>query len=207
MSQILLYAIALTGGIASGKSTTKDILMDLGYEVICADSIAHQVLQENLEEIIAHFGEGILDSTSPHKSINRKALGKIVFSSPKERKILESITHPRIHSHIMRQAHTLEPSKKWYFLDIPLFFESGGKVRYPVRFILTIATDLPTQIKRIIKRDNLSLQDAKDRIAAQLDTQIKIAKSDFVIYNNSSKQNLKNQLQDFLRWLDIQASL
>ncbi len=198
----LSYAIALTGGIGSGKSTTKDMLLDFGHEVICADSIAHIVLEESIEEIVAHFGKEILDSTN---KINRKALGKIVFSSPKERKILESITHPKIHDKIMQKAKILESSKKWYFLDIPLFFESGGKVRYPVKFVLTIVASEDIQIERIKSRDNLSTQDAKNRIKAQLNTQTKISKSDYVIYNNSSKQNLKNEIEKFLTWLDNKA--
>lgn len=191
----LNYAIALTGGIACGKSSVSNILKKYGYEVICADEIAHKVLDSSIDEIVKNFGDKILDSSG---NINRKALGSIVFSDTQKRKILESITHPKIHKQILDEAKKLESKKKFYFLDIPLFFESGGKNKYPVKFVLSIIANKETQIQRIKQRDNLDKDEALKRINAQLDSAFKAENSDFVIENNDNLENLENKIKDFL---------
>lgn len=223
-SPFLPHAIVLTGGIASGKSTCARMLQEWGFGVVCADSIAHQVLEENADKLIDAFGGQILvDSTfdtndtkskNPPKSqpkINRKELGKIVFADDKKRNLLESITHPQIHTKIYAKAQELEKTlsqksqkqKKYYFLDIPLFFESGGKARYNARFSLSIITTKALQLERILRRDLLSLEQAQKRIDSQMPSVEKMQKSDFVLFNNTTLQELESSLKDFIEMLEL----
>lgn len=223
-SPFLPHAIVLTGGIASGKSTCARMLQEWGFGVVCADSIAHQVLEENADKLIEAFGGQILiDSTfdtndtkskNPPKSqpkINRKELGKIVFADDKKRNLLESITHPQIHAKIYAKAQELEKTlsqksqkqKKYYFLDIPLFFESGGKARYNARFSLSIITTKALQLERILRRDLLSLEQAQKRIDSQMPSVEKMQKSDFVLFNNTTLQELESSLKDFIEMLEL----
>lgn len=222
-SQTLQHAIAITGAIASGKSTASKIFELLGYRVICADYIAHRVLEQNAKEIINAFGAQIANqnppnpqtdanpdinlalnppanqaSQEPQPTINRKELGKIVFADERKRKLLESILHPKIHAQILSKALELESSHQWYFLDIPLFFESGGRERYPVRYVLTIATDERTQLERVMKRDALKPCEIEQRINAQMPLQEKINASDFVIHNGGTLQDLQHKIEEFL---------
>ncbi len=207
----LEYAIALTGGIASGKTTASKILELLGYHVVCADSIAHKVLEENADEIIQTFGQEIIYNPLESKQdsgtmrINRKALGRIVFGDTNKRKILESITHPKIHSQILSIAKELDSHKQWYFLDIPLFFESGGKARYPVKYVLSIITSQELQLARLRQRDDLDLAQAQSRIQAQIPNEQKAKQSDFVIYNDSTLNALQSSIDSFLRALESKA--
>lgn len=220
-SPFLPHAIVLTGGIASGKSTCARVLQEWGFSVVCADSIAHQVLEENADKLIEVFGEKILldfgtktkNLPKSQSKINRKELGKIVFGDEKKRKILESITHPQIHAKIYAKAQELEKAlsqksqnseqKKYYFLDIPLFFESGGKVRYNARFSLSIITTKALQLERILRRDLLSLEQAQQRIDSQMPSVEKIQKSDFVLFNNTTLEELESSLKDFIEMLDL----
>lgn len=222
-SPFLPHAIVLTGGIASGKSTCIKILQEWGFSVVCADSIAHQVLEENADKLVEIFGEKILldfvfdmKSKNPQKSqpkINRKELGKIIFADDKKRKLLESITHPQIHAKIYAKAQELEKTlsqksqnneqKKYYFLDIPLFFEGGGKARYNARFSLSIITTKALQLERILRRDLLSLEQAQQRINSQMPSVEKMQKSDFVLFNNTTLEELESSLKDFIEMLDL----
>lgn len=222
-SQFLPHAIVLTGGIASGKSTCTKMLQEWGFSVVCADSIAHQVLEENADKLVEIFGEKILpdfDSSAKSKNsqksqpkINRKELGKIIFADDKKRRLLESITHPQIHAKIYAKAQELEKTlsqksqnneqKKYYFLDIPLFFEGGGKARYNARFSLSIITTKALQLERILHRDLLSLEQAQQRIDSQMPSVEKIQKSDFVLFNNTTLEELESSLKDFIEMLDL----
>jgi len=192
----LHYAIAITGGIASGKSTASNFFKERGHAVVCADVISHNILEDKTKEILREFGEEILDKQT--NVINRKVLGKIVFNNNNARKRLESIMHPAICNKILSLASELESSKKWYFLDIPLFFECGGRERYCVKYVLSIIADQQTQLMRIKMRDNLSDEEALARINAQMDMAQKAKKSDFVIFNSDSKEAFLEKLINFL---------
>lgn len=217
-------AIVLTGGIASGKSTCAKLLKQWGFSVVCADSIAHTVLENNADILAREFGKEILLDCDVAESsldscgfatptrINRKILGEIVFANETRRKLLESITHPQIHSQIYAKAQELEKqitqnsqknAKTYYFLDIPLFFESGGKARYNARFSLSIITSKAIQIKRILERDSLTLEQAQARINAQMPSALKMQKSDFVLFNNTTLEELESILKDFIDMLAL----
>ncbi|OBV29639.1 hypothetical protein BKN38_00890 [Helicobacter sp. CLO-3] len=219
---MLKHAIAITGGIACGKSSVSNLLKKAGFVIICADEIAHNVLESSAQEIIDAFGERVrnvdsrldsgaesdfatnsapesaIESASKAPQINRKALGEIVFADSQKRALLESITHPKIHAEIMRQARIQEGFGKWYFLDIPLFFESGGKARYPAFGVLCVASSEALQIQRLKQRNGFDTAQAKARIAAQISLDEKIKSSDWVIENNSTQQNLEQKVASFI---------
>lgn len=106
----LRYAIALSGGIASGKSTVASLLKLYGYHIICADEIAHTILDSSAKEVIALFGDEILsaDCSDCALRIDRQKLGKIVFADKVARGKLESILHPKIRKEILQQAQKQE---------------------------------------------------------------------------------------------------
>ena len=105
------YAIVLTGGIGSGKSTIASFLKLYGYEVVCADSIAHTLLDQSAKEITEIFGNEILENNK----INRKKLGEIVFSNKKSKETLERILHPKIKEEILKLDDKSIPSVMKHF--------------------------------------------------------------------------------------------
>lgn len=194
----LTHAIALTGSIGSGKSTLVNLLSLYGYQSICADSIAHEVLDECSAEVIAHFGDRILDNSG---KIERKKLANIVFASAIERKKLNSILHPQIQMQIFAQAWQLEEKKMWYFIDIPLFFEVGGKEAFPVARSLVIYAPANKAIERIMQRDKLNFEEAKMRLDSQISIEEKCRLADDIIGNDGSLRALQQRLESYLKSL------
>ncbi|RVZ36494.1 dephospho-CoA kinase, partial [Helicobacter pylori] len=158
---VLKNAIALTGGIGTGKSTTLKILELQGYEILDADKIAHQLLQEHRFKIAQHFGSDILEKDI----LNRKKLGAIVFQNANKLKWLEDFLHPLIRECMLKKAYELEKNHQAYFLDIPLFFEVGGKKRYPVSKVVLIYAPRALQIERLLERDKLKEAEILQRLA------------------------------------------
>ncbi len=194
---VLKNAIALTGGIGTGKSTTIKILESQGYQILDADKIAHQLLQEHRFEIAQHFGSEILEKGI----LNRKKLGVIVFQNASELKWLEGFLHPLIRECMLKKAYELEKNHQAYFLDIPLFFEVGGKKCYPVSKVVLIYASRALQIERLLERDKLKEAEILQRLACQMDIEQKRAMSDYIIDNSSSLKDLNKQVERFLKTL------
>lgn len=194
---VLKNAIALTGGIGTGKSTTIKILESQGYQILDADKIAHQLLQENRFKIAQHFGSEILEKDI----LNRKKLGTIVFQNANELKWLEDFLHPLIREHMLQKAYELEKNHQAYFLDIPLFFEVGGKKCYPVSKVVLVYAPRVLQIERLLERDKLKEAEILQRLACQMDIEQKRAMSDCIIDNSSSLKDLNKQVERFLKTL------
>jgi len=180
------YAIVLTGSIATGKSTAVMFLEQLGFDVIDADSIAHQILNEQHQEIESLFGEHIVQN----KEVNRKALGAIVFKDAAKRKRLENLLHPLIYEHIEKLAEVLDKEKKPYLVDIPLFFETN---RYPIKKSLVIYTPQALQLKRLKLRDGHSEIEARRRMDTQISIDEKCKKADYVIDNSGTLAQLERE--------------
>lgn len=189
----LKYAIALTGGIGSGKSTVASLLKLYGYCVICADTIAHRVLEELKQEVVQTFGATILDSNG---EINRQKLGAIVFEDCAKREKLEAILHPKIKQEILEEAKIQEKKEVPYFVDIPLFFEKNC---YPIAHSLVVFATKDLQIARLKKRNGMSESGALKRICAQMPLAEKCKKADFVLENTGTLEELQEELESYLK--------
>ncbi|MBI4374161.1 MAG: dephospho-CoA kinase, partial [Deltaproteobacteria bacterium] len=194
--------IGLTGGIASGKSLIVSFLKKKKVPVIEADLIAREVVHPGKPAYLATiqaFGAGILN---PDKTIDRTALGSLVFSDPEKRRLLESITHPEILKTIREEISKFKKRKvKHLVIDAPLLFEAGLDLE--MDRILLVRIDPKIQIKRLMKRDKITEPEAWTRILAQIPSAQKEARSDYVIDNSGTpadtgKQFLKiwSALQD-----------
>ncbi|GAA7538608.1 dephospho-CoA kinase [Helicobacter pylori] len=194
---VLKNAIALTGGIGTGKSTTIKILESQGYHILDADKIAHQLLQEHWFKIVQHFGSDILEKGI----LDRKKLGAIVFQNANELKWLEGFLHPLIRERMLKKACELEKNHQAYFLDIPLFFEVGGKKCYPVSKVVLIYAPRALQIERLLERDKFKEAEILQRLSCQMDIEQKRAMSDYIIDNSSGLKDLAKQVERFLKTL------
>ena len=191
---MFFYGIALTGGIATGKSTVADMLRMRGYEVVDADKIAHEVLEERRVEVVQKFGCEILNGDV----ICRKRLGAIIFGDAEKRKILEEIVLPHVNARILAKAGELEARRSPYFLDIPLFFEQDGEHKYNTRFVAVVYATVELQLARLMQRNNLTEMEAQQRIDAQIPIESKRERSDFVIENLGDLAALERNLEVFL---------
>ena len=178
------YAVALTGGIATGKSSVARMFEADGFRVIDADQIAHAILDEQAEEIARMFGDAMLVSGK----VDRKRLGAHVFADPLERKRLEKLLHPLIFARIEAFSDAEDAQKQPYIVDIPLFFEGG---RYPIAKALVVYTPVAQQIERAMARDGLSREAVLERIAAQIDIEEKRYMADYLIDNSKDQTQLR----------------
>ncbi|CAM3859491.1 dephospho-CoA kinase [Alkalicoccus chagannorensis] len=189
--------IGLTGSIATGKSTVADMIRGAGYPVIDADVIAREVVEPGtpaLEEIKSHFGDSVLYEDG---SLNRVALGDIIFHSKQERETLNSIVHPAVRAEMKRQAEDHEEAgAEDVFMDIPLLFESG--LEHMVYRTMVVYVQPEIQLRRLMKRDQLDMQRAVERMQAQWSIEEKRERADVVIDNGRSQEETRIQLMDWL---------
>ena len=176
-------AIALTGGIATGKSTVSNLFMMHGFLTIDADEIAHKILDENSQDIALMFGQKYV---SNHKVL-RKELGNLIFNNKDEKLKLEKFIHPLIKEEIIKKAKVFEANNKPYLIDIPLFFENRN---YDIQKSIVVYTPKDIQIQRLIKRDNSTYEEAKARIDNQMDIEDKKALGSYIIDNSGDLSNL-----------------
>jgi len=181
------YAIVLTGGIATGKSTVVKFFSNEGFIVIDADKIAHIMLDLHQEKIIELFGSKYV----VNNRVDRKALGSLIFSNATEKLRLENLLHPLIFSEIEQQSIAEDKKEKPYLIDIPLFFESEG--RYPIEKSIVVYTPKEMQLIRLMKRDGSSNKEAQQRIDSQTSIEEKRALSTYLIDNSKDLKNLQEE--------------
>ena len=181
-------AIALTGGISTGKSTVCNLFKLHGFLTIDADKIAHKLLDENPDKIIEMFGKQYVENGK----VLRKELGKIIFSNEENKLKLEALLHPLIKEEIIKESKIFEEQNKPYFVDIPLFFE---KMHYPISKSLVIYTPKELQIQRLMKRDNINENEAKLKISNQMDIEEKKKLADMVIDNSKDLKHLQDEVE------------
>ena len=182
------YAIALTGGIATGKSTVTSLFMLHGFLTIDADKIAHKLLNIHSSEIGQLFGEQYIEDGI----VLRKKLGSLIFNDEKEKEKLEKFIHPLIKKAIIEEAKIFESQQTPYLIDIPLFFE---KQHYNIDKSIVVYTSKDTQIERLMKRDGSSKEDALSRINNQMDIEKKKDLADYVIDNMGNLKNLQKEVE------------
>ncbi|MFX3673209.1 MAG: dephospho-CoA kinase, partial [Paenisporosarcina sp.] len=159
--------IGLTGSIASGKSMVSQLLKDKGFTIIDADVVSRLVVEpgsDTLIEIIKQFGNDIIN---PDGTLNREALGMIIFHHPAKRKQLNELMHPAIRHEMLKQRDELiKQGVKTIIMDIPLLFEN--KLQHFVEKILVVSVSAEIQLERLMKRNSLSKVEAEIRIKSQL---------------------------------------
>jgi len=185
--------IGLTGSIASGKSTVSAMLREIGAPVIDADAIVHDLQRPGtpvLQAIAREFGPEVLRADG---SLDRQALGRIVFADAGRRRALEAIVHPAVRAEIRRQMDLhRQAGSPAVVLDIPLLFESGWDRM--VDEVWVVYVDAATQKARLIARSGLSPEEAEARIAAQMDLEEKARRADRVIDNRGTPAETRIQV-------------
>ena len=182
------YTVALTGGIASGKTLISDEFAKLGVPVIDTDVIAHQIVepgQPALKEIESVFGSTII---ADDRRLKRQALRALIFSDPLEREKLESILHPRIRQEAGKTI--AEVTYAYCILVIPLLAESGA---YPnIDRVLLVDVEPDTQISRLMARDNASEEQARQALASQANRAQRLKIADDILDNSGSLEQARN---------------
>lgn len=192
-----MRALGLTGGIGSGKSMVASMFAQLGADVIDADQLARDVVepgQPALEEIASAFGRDILLSDG---RLDRGKLAGIIFADPVARGKLNAITHPRIRE-LMDAAIAARASRPGVLIaDIPLLYENDRTGT--VEAVIVVWVDQKTQLRRLLERDRLTEEEARQRIAAQMSLDAKRARADVVIDNSGSRESTQRQVEAIYR--------
>ncbi|WLR46052.1 dephospho-CoA kinase [Halobacillus litoralis] len=198
----MTLVIGLTGSIASGKSTVAEMFKNMDIPVIDADQISRDVVQPGepaYQEIVKTFGEQVLEEGG---GLDRKKLGKIVFSDEMKRKQLNGIVHPKVREEMIRRREQYKQQQyQAVVLDIPLLFESN--LTDYVEKILVVYVDERTQLERLMERDQSGREEAEERIHAQIPVKKKAEMADAVIDNTGTIEQSSQQLRDILQGWDI----
>jgi dephospho-CoA kinase len=184
--------IALTGGIASGKSTVSARLAEHGAVIVDADRLAREVVepgQPALEQIVAEFGDGVL---RPDGALNRPALGSIVFSNDAARQKLNEITHPAVWRRALElfaAAEAADPQAIVVY-DVPLLVEASAD--RPLRFdrVVVVNARREERLRRLMAERGLSQADAEARLSAQASDEQRLAVADVVLDNDGTREDL-----------------
>ena len=185
------YAIALTGGIATGKSTVASLMALNGMRVIDADVISHKILDASSLWVEETFGKEYVTNSK----VDRTSLGSMIFSSAKNKKILEDFLHPKIRDEIEQQSIKQDTFKFPYLIDIPLFFENGA---YNIKDSVVVYTPKDVQLDRFIKRNKYSEEESLKRIASQMPIDEKKEKATWIIDNSKNLKHLQQEVEDFV---------
>ena len=181
------YAVALTGGIATGKSTAGKILQEMGFDLIDADKIAHALLEEHSSRIVSLFGREVMGRDG---RINREALGRIVFANSQKKRLLESLLHPLIYQRIEDLSMALDREERSYLVDIPLFFETR---RYPIERVVVVYAPREIQQTRLMMRNGYTQEEAERRLSSQMDIEEKRKMATYIIDNSSTVESLQEE--------------
>lgn len=200
-----MILVGLTGGVATGKSTVAAMFKRCGAVIIDADELARDVVAPGKpawRDIVTVFGGEVLN---PDRTINRQALGAIVFRSAAKRQRLERIIHPRVARE--QQRLTREAAKKdakaVVIYDVPLLFEAGLDKR--VHKIIVVTADQKTQIARIRNRNGLTRAEALRRIKSQMPLAKKIVRADYIVDGTMKKHLLIKVATEIFHQLHLRA--
>ena len=201
--RVFVLRVGLTGGIATGKSTVAQIFSELGAIVLDADRIAHRLIergQPGYDPVVQAFGDGIL---RPDGSIERPHLGRIIFADPEKRALLESILHPMLRA---EEAAIIEPlaetgQSRVAVTNAALLIETGIYRDYHRVIVVHCARD--TQVERIVRRDQLTEEEALVRIGAQMDTAEKLKVAHYKIDTTAGFAATQSRAREVFRHLQL----
>ena len=190
--------VALTGGIATGKSAVAATLRTQGVPVVDADALARKAVaagSAGLREVVARFGSGVLAADG---ALDRAALGRIVFADPAARRDLERIVHPRVRAGVAAFFAGQEDYPA-AIAEIPLAFETGWYRSFDV--VVVVACRPAAQLERLMARDRLTLDQARARLAAQWPIEDKARLADRVITTDGPREETVRQARAMAAWL------
>ena len=185
--------IGITGGIGSGKSLAAKYFESLGYKVIYADKVAKELYANNkqlINKLVKAFGNGILDENG---NLSRQNARRIIFSSKKNIKRVNSIVHPFVFREMDKIYSAIKD--RIVFFEAAIMFESGSYKR--MNYVILVYANKEIRIKRIIQRDNIKRVAILKLMKLQLDEREKLKRADFVIRNNSGTADLKKEIIAF----------
>ncbi|MEE1620177.1 dephospho-CoA kinase [Zafaria sp. Z1313] len=183
-----MLSIGLTGGIASGKSAVARRLVERGAVLVDADRIAREVVEPGtpgLDAVVAAFGPDVLGRDG---SLDRAALGALVFSAPEARERLNGIVHPLVRAESARRAAAAGP-RAVVVQDIPLLVETGQAGRFDL--VVTVQAPLDERLRRMAEDRGMAPEDARARIAAQAGDEERAAAADVVLENAGTLDELR----------------
>ncbi|MEN3753597.1 dephospho-CoA kinase [Mangrovibacter yixingensis] len=186
----MVFTVALTGGIGSGKSTVATMFAAHGVSLVDADIIAREVVapgQPALQKIAEHFGEQIL---TPEGLLNRTALREHIFTNPKEKQWLNALLHPLIHQRTQQAIN--QASSPYVLWVVPLLVEN--QLQRLADRVLVVDVSPETQLHRTMARDNISRELAQHIIAAQVSREARLAVADDIINNDGLPQALTHDV-------------
>ncbi|HNV09590.1 MAG TPA: dephospho-CoA kinase [Dokdonella sp.] len=186
-----MFTVALTGGVASGKSTVERLFASRGIEIIDADHVAREVVAAGtagLADIVEVFGTDVLSADG---SLDRRAMRERVFADERARRQLEAIIHPRVRE-VLRQRAS-EVHSAYGMLVIPLLVESGDYAW--VNRVLVVDVPREVQRERLLKRDGISRELAEAMLNAQASREQRLAVADDVIDNSADLESLDDAVE------------
>jgi dephospho-CoA kinase len=198
-----MLRVALTGGIATGKSYCLARFAALGVPVSDADQLAREAVaagSPGLAAIVARFGQAVL---LPDGTLDRQALGRVVFADDASRAQLEAIIHPEVYRRIRTWAANLPPGTRLAIADVPLLYETGHQHDFDRVIVCACAPWL--QIQRVMSRDGLSKADALARLEAQWPIEEKVARADYVIRTDTSFADTDLQIRTIFERLNAEG--
>ena len=185
--------IGLTGGIASGKSTVVEMIKEAGYKVIDADQLVHDMQAQGgrlYRALLDWLGEGIL---LPNGELNRPKLGQLIFSNEEMRQRSAEIQGTIIREELAAQKDYLAKKEDIFFMDIPLLIENGYQDWFDQIWLVAVSPEV--QCQRLMKRNHLSVEEAKMRIDSQMSLAEKMPYASLVLDNNGSLDDLKEKVK------------
>lgn len=195
--------VALTGGIATGKTYVATRLREAGVPVIEADVLAREAVAPGTAGLAAvrlRFGDAVL---MPDGAVDRKRLAAVVFADERARRDLEAIVHPVVRAGIDAFFAGLPSDTPFAVADIPLLYEAGRERDFDLVVVAACPRDL--QIERVMARDGLTRAEAEQRLAAQWPIETKAARADRVIWTGTSTAETDRQVRELVRALRARA--
>lgn len=191
-----MKALALTGGIATGKSTVAKMFRKLGATVLDADTIAHETYAPNTplyQKILTRYGHHLAKNNGP---IDRQILGKILFHDPKEKQWLEAQIHPATRAKIAKNLKALQQQKSQpplVLVEAALHVESG--LYKDFAGLIVVNTTPEIQLKSLQAREGLNLEQAQIKLANQISLAEKKQHATWVIENSGTLQETQKQVE------------